>query len=81
MWWILVDLVVGAVAGWLAAKLMKLDSSNIIINCILGICGGFVFSIIAGLFGITTSNIIGQIIFAVLGACLLVWLYNKYIKK
>ena len=79
--WIIVELIVDALAGWLAAKLMKMDSSNIIVNCVLGICGGFIFGLIAGLFGIGTTNIIGRIIFAVIGACLLVWLYNKFVKK
>lgn len=81
MFGLLIDLVVGALSGWIATNLMKLDSSNMVLNCILGICGGIVFGIIAGLFGITTSNMIGRIIFSVIGACLLVFLYNKYIKK
>jgi uncharacterized membrane protein YeaQ/YmgE (transglycosylase-associated protein family) len=78
---IIIDLFVGAFAGWLAAKLMGLDSSNWIINCVLGLCGGLIFGLIAGLFGISATNIIGSLIFAVVGACLLVWLYNKFIKK
>ena len=78
---IILDLLVGAFAGWLAAKLMGKDSSNWIINCVLGLCGGLVFGLIAGLFGIGAKNLIGSLIFSVVGACLLVWLYNKFIKK
>jgi uncharacterized membrane protein YeaQ/YmgE (transglycosylase-associated protein family) len=78
---IIIDLIIGAISGWLAAKLMGTDSSNWIINCVLGLCGGLVFGLIAGLFGIGSTNIIGSIIFSVIGACLLVWLYNKFIKK
>jgi len=78
---ILWDLLLGALSGWIAAKLMKVDSSNIILNCVLGICGSLVFSLIAGLFGLASTNILGHVIFGVCGACLLVYVYNKFIKK
>ncbi len=78
---IIIDLIVGALSGWIAAKIMNVDSSNIFLNLVLGLVGGIVFGLIANLFGIGATNIFGQIIFSVIGACLLVWLYNKYAKK
>ena len=39
---LLYSLLIGAIAGWLAGKLMKGGGFGLLINIILGIIGGFV---------------------------------------
>ena len=77
---ILVSLVLGALAGWIAGKIMK-SEHNWIINLILGLVGGLVGGWIGGLLGISAGGWIARIIVSVAGACLLIWLYRKFIKK
>ncbi len=78
---LIIDLIIGAFSGWLVAKLMNMDSSNMIFNCMLGLVGGIVAGFIGGLLGIGANGMIGHIIFAVCGGCLAVWAYRKFIVK
>jgi len=88
--WI-VMIIVGALAGAIAARIIKGDSFGFIINTLLGIAGGIVGGFLFGLlninagsgivkivekqFGVTLpENIIGMIISATVGACLILWL-------
>lgn len=69
--WIMA-IVIGALAGWIAEKLMKSDQ-GLVLNIILGIVGAVVGNFILMLiFGATMGGIIGQLIVAVIGACLLI---------
>lgn len=69
---ILVSLLVGGVAGWLAGRIMKGQGYGLLVNIILGIVGGFVGSLVFGLLGLDATNIIGRIICATVGAILVV---------
>lgn len=76
---ILATLFIGAVAGWLAGKIMNAGGSlgrNIIIGVIGSVVGGFVGSLI----GIYSRGWIGSIIIATLGACLAIYLARKFLK-
>jgi uncharacterized membrane protein YeaQ/YmgE (transglycosylase-associated protein family) len=74
--WLLVGLVAGSVAkmitpqdekgGWL---------SSLGIGVVGSIAGGFV----AGLFGISTHNIIGSLIVAIIGSLIVLYIYHKYL--
>ena len=71
MGWILA-IVIGALAGWIAEKLMH-SHQGLLMNIILGIVGAVVGNFILMLiFGATMGGIIGQLIVAVVGACLLI---------
>lgn len=78
---IIIDLLVGAFCGWLITNLMKMDSSNLIFNCGLGLLGGFVGGLLGNLIGLGPTNLFGSIILAVLGGCVVIWLYRKFIAK
>ena len=69
------SLVIGALAGWLAGKIMK-DEGSLLRNIILGIVGGWVGGFLLGLLGITGLGIIGNIA----GACLILWAAKKFLK-
>lgn len=73
---ILLWIVFGAVAGWLASLIMKTDASQgIFADIFLGILGAVVGGFLFGLFGqpgVTGFNVYSMIV-AVLGAVLLIW--------
>ncbi len=69
--WIL-SIVIGALAGWIAEKLMK-SNQGLLMNIILGIVGAVIGNFLLMLiFGATMGGIVGQLIVAVIGACLLI---------
>lgn len=71
--WIL-TIVIGALAGWIAEKIMKTDH-NLLMNIILGILGAVVLNaILFAVLGTTLGGVIGQLIVAIIGACLLIWI-------
>ncbi len=69
---LLVSLALGALAGWIAGKIMK-SSHGLLMNIILGLVGGLVGGWLGGLLGIGGGWISGLIL-AVVGACLLIWI-------
>ncbi|MBK7343872.1 MAG: GlsB/YeaQ/YmgE family stress response membrane protein [Saprospiraceae bacterium] len=70
LWFILI----GAVVGWLAGKLIKGSGFGILGNILVGIAGAFVGKVVFGLLGLGTENLIGEIVTGVAGAVLLLWL-------
>lgn len=70
---LVVFIVIGGVAGWIAGKLMKGRGfglfGNIIVGIIGALLGGFLFSKL----GIAAGGIIGSLIIAVIGAMILVF--------
>lgn len=71
--WIL-SIILGAIAGWIAEKLMKGDHS-LLTNIILGILGALLGNVLfRAILGTTAGGAIGQLVVAVIGACLLIWL-------
>ena len=70
-------IVVGALAGWIAEKIMKADH-GLLTNILLGIVGALVLNfILVAVLGIgTLGGWIGQLIIGVVGACLLIWGYR-----
>ncbi|MCR5809415.1 MAG: GlsB/YeaQ/YmgE family stress response membrane protein [Clostridiales bacterium] len=79
IWKLLVELVIGALCGFAANKLMKGDSSSILKNLLLGIVGGLVGGLIGNLLGVGGGWITG-ILLSIGGACLVVWLVRKLFK-
>lgn len=78
---IILWIVFGAIAGWLAGKIMK-SERGLIGNIILGIIGSFVGGWVAGLLNIDTAtgfNFVSLLI-AIGGACLVIFLGRLLIK-
>lgn len=73
--WIL-TIVIGAIAGWIAEKIMHADH-GLLTNIILGILGAVILNaILYAVMGSTLGGFIGQLIIAVIGASLLIWVYR-----
>lgn len=65
-------IIIGALAGWIAEKIMR-SEHGLLMNIVLGIVGAILGNFILILIvGATMGGIVGQLIVAVVGACLLV---------
>jgi len=65
---ILISLLIGGIAGYLAGLIRKGHGFGIVTNIILGIIGGFVGGYIFSLFGVQDTNFIGSILVSTVGA-------------
>jgi uncharacterized membrane protein YeaQ/YmgE (transglycosylase-associated protein family) len=73
--WIM-TIVIGGLAGWLAEKVMKFDT-GLMLNIGLGIAGSLLGNfLVRAVVGTTTGGFVGQLVVALGGACLLVWIYR-----
>ena len=68
---IIVWLVIGAIAGWLAGQIVKGGGFGLVVDIIVGIVGAVIGGFLAGLVGLSAQGIIGSIILAVIGAVVL----------
>ncbi|MEM9472317.1 MAG: GlsB/YeaQ/YmgE family stress response membrane protein [Pseudomonadota bacterium] len=72
---LLVLLLVGAVAGWLAGQIMKGYGFGLIGNIVVGVVGAFIAGLIFPAIGVSIgSGIIAAIIHATIGAIILLFL-------
>jgi uncharacterized membrane protein YeaQ/YmgE (transglycosylase-associated protein family) len=71
----IVWLIVGAIAGWLAGIVMK-SRQGLITNIILGIVGsfvgGFVLTLVPGVQSVETGLSLGHILTAMIGAIIII---------
>ncbi len=78
MWGFIFAIIIGGVAGTIAARFMKADNS-LILNIILGIVGAFLLNMFLGLiFGLWGGNILWQLLAGIIGASALIWGYREY---
>jgi uncharacterized membrane protein YeaQ/YmgE (transglycosylase-associated protein family) len=72
---LIVTLIVGAIAGWLAGQIVKGYGFGLIGNIIVGIVGAFLASFILPAIGISIGGgVLGAIIHATIGAVILLFL-------
>ena len=76
---ILISILLGAISGWIASKIMD-SEGGLLRNIILGIIGGFVGNFVLSLFNISFAGYLGTIIVSVIGACLIILIVNKILK-
>ena len=70
-------LIIGALAGWLAGRIMKGSGFGLLGNLIVGIIGGVLGGFLFGLLGISGSGLIGSFVTATVGAVFLLWIASK----
>lgn len=73
-------LVLGALSGWIANKLIgKNSSTGLIDNIIIGIIGSFIGGFVFNFFGAKTITGLNlhSIFVSVVGACILLWIINQ----
>jgi uncharacterized membrane protein YeaQ/YmgE (transglycosylase-associated protein family) len=71
---LLVFLLIGGIAGWLAGLLIKGGGYGILGNIVIGIVGAVVGGSVFNALGIYAGGIIGSIVTATVGAILLLFL-------
>ncbi|GLQ20709.1 GlsB/YeaQ/YmgE family stress response membrane protein [Algimonas porphyrae] len=78
---ILIWILIGAVAGWLAGVVMKSGRPyGLIGDIIIGIVGAFIGGWLLGMLGVAFGGILGTIVTAFIGAVVLIFLI-RLIKK
>jgi uncharacterized membrane protein YeaQ/YmgE (transglycosylase-associated protein family) len=69
-------LVIGFLAGWIAERTMNRDH-GFLTNILVGIAGSFVGGTLAGLLEINLYGFFGNLVIAVAGAILILWLFGR----
>ncbi len=73
-------LIVGALAGWISGLITKGKGFGLPGNMIVGIIGAFLGGFCFNLLGLGAHNFLGQLICAVVGSLLFLWLL-RFIRK
>lgn len=71
------SIIIGIFAGWLAEKIMN-RNHGLLTNLIVGLVGGLLGGFLASVLGINYQGWIGSIIFATIGAVLLLFLLSLF---
>ena len=75
---ILIFLLIGALAGWAAGKLMKGKGFGLFGNIIVGIIGAVVGGLVFGLLGLSAQGATGSFVTATVGAVLFLYLVRFF---
>lgn len=69
---LIIFLVIGAVAGWLAGQIMRGGGFGLVGDIIVGVIGAFIGGWLFGKLGIQAGGLVGSIIAATVGAIILI---------
>lgn len=70
-------LIIGGVAGWLAGVIMKGRGFGVLANIGIGIVGSFIGGIVFRLLGLASQSMVGELVTATAGAVLLLFIVGK----
>ena len=73
---IVLFLIIGIVAGWLAGKITKGSGFGLMGDMIVGVIGAFVGGFIFSIFGIVSVSMIGTLITSTIGAVVFLFLIS-----
>ncbi|MBP2644649.1 MAG: Transglycosylase associated protein [Firmicutes bacterium] len=71
-------LIIGAVAGWLAGKIVRGHGFGLWVDIIVGIVGALIGGSLLSLLGMSAYGFIGSLISSTLGAVVLLWLVRMF---
>ena len=69
-------LVIGFIAGYVAERAMNRDH-GLFTNILVGIAGSFIGGTLAGVLGLNYQGFLGNLIVAVAGALILLWIFGR----
>ncbi|HXJ47888.1 MAG TPA: GlsB/YeaQ/YmgE family stress response membrane protein [Candidatus Acidoferrum sp.] len=78
---LIVFILIGALAGFLAGKVMTGSGLGLIWDIVVGILGAFLGGWLAGLAGLAVTNIVIEIVVAFVGACILLFLFRMIFRR
>lgn len=73
---LLIALLIGAVAGFLAGQIMKGSGFGLVGNIIVGVLGALLFGFLFGNFNLLNSEILNEIAGGTIGAVILLFLVS-----
>jgi len=73
---LLLFLVIGLVAGWLASRVMRAGPFGLVGDLIVGLLGSFVGGWLFGQLGITAGGVLGSLVTAFVGAIVLLYVFR-----
>lgn len=71
---LIIFLVIGLVAGWLASRIMRAGPFGLVGDLIVGVIGAFIGVWLFGLLGVTGGGILAALVVALVGAIVLLYL-------
>ena len=72
---LLVIIIIGAIAGWIAGALVDADNSSILLDILIGIVGGFIgYKLFGNMLNITDNVYVNEVITATAGAAILAFI-------
>ena len=78
---LIITLIIGGIAGWLAGKIMRGGGFGLLMNIVIGVVGSFIGNAMFWLLGLGTRNLIGALIAATLGAIVLLYIADYLGKR
>ena len=69
-------LLIGVIAGYVAERVMKRDH-GLFTNMLVGIAGSFVGGALAGVLNINYYGFAGNLVVAIVGAILILWVFGR----
>ncbi len=75
-----INLIIGAVIGWLAERLTGRDY-NVITSVILGLAGSVLGGLLFRVLGFRVAGIFGEIVAGVIGSVILIAIFDRYQKS
>jgi uncharacterized membrane protein YeaQ/YmgE (transglycosylase-associated protein family) len=80
MWYWILYILIGALAGWIGGMIVKGSGSGFIVNVLLGVVGAVVGGWVARLLGLSGTGLVWSLLVAIGGAIILLLLWGL-IKK
>jgi uncharacterized membrane protein YeaQ/YmgE (transglycosylase-associated protein family) len=72
--YLIYQILIGILAGWLAGKIMRGRGFGLLIDLLLGVVGSLLGGLVFGLLGLYASGLIGSLVVATAGAMMLLYL-------
>jgi uncharacterized membrane protein YeaQ/YmgE (transglycosylase-associated protein family) len=72
--YLLWQIVIGILAGWLAGKIMRGRGFGVLMDLLIGVVGSLLGGLVFGLLGLYASGLIGSLVVATAGAMMLLYL-------
>lgn len=74
---LIVFLIIGAIAGWLAGQIMKGSGYGLVGNILMGVIGAVVGGFLFDLLNVGGGGLIWQIFSATIGAVVVIWVARR----